>query len=92
MKFRHRRILKLKKEYFPVENNYRDSKSICTNEIVKEANRLAAQYDITILEISESSWMIGGINIYTKATKQDYEKFCRELIDVLAPYLAGYTI
>lgn len=92
MKFKRKRILKLRKEYFPVENNYRDSKSICTNEIVKEANRLAAQYNVTILEISSSSWMIGGINIYTKATKQDYEGFCHELIDILAPYLAGYTI
>ena len=67
MKFKRKRILKLKKEFFPVENNYRDSKSICTNEIVKEANRLAAQYNVTILEISSSSWMIGGINIYTKS-------------------------
>lgn len=92
MKIKRKRVLKLKKEYFPVENNYHDSKSICTNEIVQEANRLAAQYNVTILEISPSSWMIGGINIYTKATKQDYENFCYELIDVLAPYLAGYSI
>lgn len=90
---KRKRLLKLKKQYFDTyDGNPYNSRSICNSEIVKSANKLASKNEVVILEISKSSWQIGGINIYTKATRQNYEKFCQELIDELAPYLESYSI
>lgn len=90
---KRKRLIKLKKQYFDThDGNPYNSRAICNSEIVKAANKLSSKNEVIILEISKSSWQIGGINIYTKATRQNYEKFCQELIDELAPYLESYSI
>lgn len=90
---KRKRTIKIKKQYFDSKDgNPFNSRVICNSEIVKTANRLAAASDIIILEIEKSTWVIGGVNISIKATKQDYEKFCQELIQELAPYIESFSI
>ena len=90
---KRKRLIKLEKQYFSVHNgNPFDSKSLCTSEIVRSANKIAIETDVVILSIKEPSWSIGKVNIYTKATKANYEKFCKELIKDLGRYLEGYSI
>ncbi len=90
---KRKRLLKLKKQYFDANTgNPYDSRSICTSEIVKSANKLAIQNNVIILEIKKSSWELGGVNIYTKASKEDYEKFCQEIINEFASYLESFSI
>lgn len=89
---KRKRLIKLKKQYFDVDDNPYNSKSICNSEIVKAANKLASKNEVIILEISKSSWELGGVNIYTKASKKDYEKFCQEMINEFASYLESFSI
>lgn len=52
-----RRVIKLKKQYFSMHNgNPFDSKSLCTSEIVKSANKFAVKNDVIILEVKEPYW------------------------------------
>ena len=81
---KRKRLIKLEKQYFSVHNgNPFDSKSLCTSEIVRSANRIAIETDVIILSVKEPSWSIGRVNIYTKATKTNYES-----INVASDYLA----
>lgn len=90
---KRKRLIKLSKQYFSVNNgNPFDSKSICSSEIVKSANKIAIETDVIILEIKEPSWSLGKVHIYTKAKRANYEKFCQELIKDLGPYLEGYSV
>lgn len=90
---KRKRLLKLKKQYFDAHTgNPYDSRSICTSEIVKSANKLALQNNVIILEIKKSSWELGGVLVYTKASKKDYEKFCQEMINEFASYLESFSI
>lgn len=88
---KRRRLIKLEKQYFSTDDPF-NSRALCTSEIVKSANQLAIDNDVIILEIKEPSWSIGKVHIYTKATRANYDKFCKELIKEFAPYLAGYSI
>lgn len=92
MKFKRKRKIRLKKQYFDAGNgNPFDSRSICTSEIVKTANAIALESELQILEIKDGMGF-GSIIIHTKATKEDYAHFCRELINELGCYLEGYSI
>ncbi len=92
MKFKRKRKIKLKKQYFDAHNgNPFDSRSICTSEIVKTVNELALENDVRILEIKDGM-SIGMVHIITKACRSEYDKFCQELINELGCYLKGYSI
>lgn len=92
MKFKRKRKIKLKKQYFDAYNgNPFDSRSICTSEIVKSAHKLALNNKIQIIEIKDGI-SLGTIIIITKGTKEDYVHFCRELLDDLGGYLEGYSM
>ena len=92
MKFKRKRKIKLKKQYFNAHNgNPFDSRSICTSEIVKTANKLALNNDLQILEIKDGL-SLGTVIIITKATKEDYINFCQGLLDDFCGYLEGYSI